>query len=324
MHYKTFQHRLKQMENLYSKTHKYRVDFLPENYYKTLTCWDCGETKNRRLFPYRKQYKDNKEKRCKKCVYQNGVKRRKGCTLSQYIHKLVKSSETRSIYNIKRGRVGCVINITDQDVIDCLERQKYKCNYTGKQLVHNGNMYDNMSIDRIDSSKGYTKDNIQMITFWANRAKTDLEETRFLDFVKHIVEYDRQQTPIIRKIHKDRISQIKQKLKICKASARKRLKMGRKECGSCTITYQDVWEIAQNQGFRCYYTGLPIDFSQTQRYLQPSIDRIDSSKGYTRDNIQITTFWANQSKAELDEPTFLKYVNEIYNNMNLIDIHNLI
>jgi uncharacterized protein YlxP (DUF503 family) len=304
---------LRQMENLYSKTHKYRVDFLPENYHKTLTCWDCGETKNRRLFPYRKQYKDNKEKRCKLCNYENSIKRRKERTLKQFIHNVVKTCEVSSTRRIKRGRVDCVFNITDQDVIDCLEKQIYKCIYTGKQLIHNGNMYDNISIDRMDSSKGYTKDNIQITTFWANRAKIDLEETRFLDFIKHTSEYDRQQTPVIRKIHKDTISQIKQKLKVCRASAKKRLKIGRNKSGICTITYEDVWKVTQDQGFRCYYTGLPIDFSQKERYLQPSIDRIDSSKGYTKDNIQITTFWANQSKADLDDTTFLKYVKDVYN-----------
>jgi hypothetical protein len=304
------------MENLYNKTHKYRVDFLPENYHKTLTCWDCGETKNRRLFPYRKQYKDNKEKRCKKCNYKNNVKRRKEYVLKQFIHNLVKYSERSSIKRIKRGRVDCVFNIIEQDVLDCLEKQKYKCVYSGKPLIHSGLTYDNMSIDRIDSSKGYTKDNIQMITFWANRAKTDLDETRFIDFIKNIAEYIREQTYTIRQINKDNISQIKQKLKICRDSTRKRLKMGRKECGNCTITYQDVWEIAQKQGFRCYYTGLPIDFTQKDRYLQPSIDRIDSSKGYTKDNIQITIFWANQSKANLDDTTFLKYVKEIYNHIH--------
>ena len=37
----------------------------------------------------------------------------------------------------------------------------------------------NFSIDRIDSSKGYTPDNVQLISTWVNRAKNNLSEKEF-------------------------------------------------------------------------------------------------------------------------------------------------
>lgn len=59
--YITFYKAIKIMEKEYERCLKYREDYYPENYNKQLTCWDCGVEKNRRLFPYRKQYKYNKE-----------------------------------------------------------------------------------------------------------------------------------------------------------------------------------------------------------------------------------------------------------------------
>ena len=38
----------------------------------------------------------------------------------------------------------------------------------------------NFSIDRIDSSKGYTPDNVQLIATWVNRAKNNLSEKDFI------------------------------------------------------------------------------------------------------------------------------------------------
>lgn len=39
---------------------------------------------------------------------------------------------------------------------------------------YEGRVNTNLSIDRIDSSKGYTKDNVQLVTMAANQMKNDL------------------------------------------------------------------------------------------------------------------------------------------------------
>lgn len=40
---------------------------------------------------------------------------------------------------------------------------------------------ENVSIDRIDSSRGYTEDNVQFISFIANILKKDMSEEEFLN-----------------------------------------------------------------------------------------------------------------------------------------------
>lgn len=47
----------------------------------------------------------------------------------------------------------------------------------------------------------------------------------------------------------------------------------------------------------CEVTGLPFSWTRyakrTIRPMAPSVDRIDSSKGYTRDNVRLVIFAAN-------------------------------
>mgnify|MGYP003127111493 CR=1 FL=1 len=48
------------------------------------------------------------------------------------------------------------------------------------------------------------------------------------------------------------------------------------------LTMENLWEVFENQKGKCALSGLPIDF----RSKTASCDRIDSSLGYVKDNIQ--------------------------------------
>lgn len=64
-----------------------------------------------------------------------------------------------------------------------------------------------------------------------------------------------------------------------------------------TITLDDIKDLYPVDG-KCPVFGFNLEFnSQGFRETSPSIDRIDSSKGYTRDNIQIISWKANRLKA---------------------------
>lgn len=184
--YITFIKASKIMEREYERCKKYRVDFLPENYDQELTCWDCGILKNRRLFPYRKQYKFNKEKRCKLCN-NSKVLRRTDTTLKQILQKCLKTSIQSAKNRSKKGREDAGVNtLTLEQLIKMYKEQKGKCKLSGETLSLQINSPYIISIDRIDSSKGYTIENIQLITKIANQAKSDLDSLTFRRLINNL------------------------------------------------------------------------------------------------------------------------------------------
>lgn len=70
--------------------------------------------------------------------------------------------------------------------------QKKKCNLTGRKLLFftcKGNNISS-SLDRIDSSKGYIKGNIQWIHKDVNKIKTDFEQKYFIELCTEIAKWN--------------------------------------------------------------------------------------------------------------------------------------
>lgn len=108
------------------------------------------------------------------------------CSYDGYMNKLYLST----IHNIKKRSKRLNINITVQDIKDLYQKQEGKCAISGKHMTcfgytqtnddkHNINKW-NTSIDRIDSKKGYNKENIQLICGIGNRMKTDMNTNQLL------------------------------------------------------------------------------------------------------------------------------------------------
>jgi hypothetical protein len=72
------------------------------------------------------------------------------------------------------------------------EKQEGRCPYTGWELIlptcQTRKTPQTASMDRIDSSKGYTKDNIQFVCVMANYAKNNFEEDCMREFCEAIYE----------------------------------------------------------------------------------------------------------------------------------------
>lgn len=86
--------------------------------------------------------------------------------------------------NLSRGMYRKLsLEIDSYDLLHQLEKQNFKCAYTGESLnVLNISKYlSNASVDRIDSTKDYTKDNIQWILKTVNKMKNAFTEKEFLN-----------------------------------------------------------------------------------------------------------------------------------------------
>jgi hypothetical protein len=91
-------------------------------------------------------------------------------------------------------------------------------------------------------------------------------------------------------------------------SARYRSKNGRYI--EFNITAKDVWDQFEKQDFKCYYSGVPISFE----YNTASVDRVNSDKGYTVDNIVLCHKHVNLMKQTTSIDGFKIWANRIANN----------
>lgn len=71
----------------------------------------------------------------------------------------------------------------------------------------------------------------------------------------------------------------------------------------------------------CAVTGIPFEFDQsrfTKSPWTPTPDRIDSSKGYTKDNAQWVCYMYNIMKSEFTSDIIVKFITTTYENLHKI------
>jgi hypothetical protein len=87
-----------------------------------------------------------------------------------------------------------------------------------------------------------------------------------------------------------------------------------------TISILDLKALFEDQLGLCYYTGKPMlrdirDISSNDDSV--SIDRVDSSKGYTKENIVLCRWVINRMKNDIPFDIFLKLISEINTKFNM-------
>tara|TARA_R100000482_G_scaffold107821_3_gene50154 strand:- start:435 stop:965 length:531 start_codon:yes stop_codon:yes gene_type:complete len=160
------------------------------------SCNSCGLTKPQKDFPINYKYKkgSNRSKResiCKTC--RNKAK-----------NKFFSKSPENYLKNLfnhlknKRGKKqGLNINITHEELVDIYHKQKGLCAISGVIMTHikDGTIKGfkghskNISLDRINPSGDYDKNNIQLVCFRVNLMKHSLNEDDLLSWIKAIYEF---------------------------------------------------------------------------------------------------------------------------------------
>ena len=143
------------------------------------------------------------------------------------------------------------------------------------------------SLDRIDSSKGYTIDNIWWIHKFANDTKWDLSLERYIYLCKllknPIVDDGNNESCLLYKRRKNYHGYGNIELSHWNSIINK----AKKRKININITIKDAWNKFLEQNGKCALTGLQLWFPQHwgERRLA-SLDRIDNKRGYTIDNVQ--------------------------------------
>lgn len=86
---------------------------------------------------------------------------------------------------------------------------------------------------------------------------------------------------------------------ICNGAERRNLKV--------SVSIEDLWELYLKQNRKCSLSGLPINFGSKKTKQTASVDRIDSKKDYSIDNIQIVHKALNRMKQEFTQTEFIEY-----------------
>lgn len=143
------------------------------------TCCNCKRTFPIEDFP-KATNKSGHRYRCKECS-QKRENELKSNNLRTYFGDLLKTSKRSA----KTRKIDCY----DLDVdflLDLYNQQNGKCAITGIPMTHiagQGIIPTNISMDRIDNSLGYTKDNVQLTCRFINHAKMNMSMEQFTDLL---------------------------------------------------------------------------------------------------------------------------------------------
>lgn len=155
---------------------------------------DCGEVFERVIT----DIVAGASKSCKACGvsrrYSDLKNRSKGNTSPAWrgTKDIPRAAFTKAGYSAKLRSVEFSVNI--EDLQKQWERQEGICPYTGRVMIFNNKtfksqkqkIYNFASLDRIDSTKGYTPENIQWVCICVNIMKNAYGHDDFINLIKEI------------------------------------------------------------------------------------------------------------------------------------------
>jgi hypothetical protein len=68
-------------------------------------------------------------------------------------------------------------------------------------------------------------------------------------------------------------------------------------------------DLKNKQNGMCYWLNIPIDFTMEDRLRKPSLDRLDNNIGYRKDNVVLTTVFANTGRRDATIEEMLKFIS---------------
>lgn len=121
---------------------------------------------------------------CKKCLLERNYKNKKENSFDYIINQCFNGIQTRvKKYNLE-------LDFTVDHLYNLYTIQKGKCAISGEQMttiVNSGRTNTNISVDKINSDKGYIKGNVQLVCVIVNVMKFNNNTTDFISWCKKII-----------------------------------------------------------------------------------------------------------------------------------------
>jgi hypothetical protein len=87
-----------------------------------------------------------------------------------------------------KQRRDCVL--TPADLFALWKIQRGRCAYSNRPMTPRSNRANTISLERIDSTKGYTRDNVVLVCDAVNRAKLDLTLPEFVAMCRDVAAHN--------------------------------------------------------------------------------------------------------------------------------------
>ena len=207
------------------------------------------------------------------------------------------------------------MDITQEYLID-LYNSNNKCYYCNIELdiIIGSKNPNQISCDRLDSSKGHLKDNIVLSCMFCNYAKNISNYTDYHNFINKL---------IFKEYQVDHDSS-----KYNNLYASNMLKSLKSQCEhdkiNCEMTLQDVKDLFTQQNGKSALTGIEMYPSKIPYYpFQPSLDRIDNNKPHTKDNLHMVCLSENMGRNSMTIEEFQDYIQQLKNINNSNQIINI-
>ena len=189
-----------------------------------------------------------------------------------------------------------------EDLFDILAEQDGKCALSGLLLQNEGPKHNPLlaSIDRIDSECGYQLGNVQLLCFWVNRMKRDFLQHDIRAVLQHAAAFQRGQAPPAEALELAALQ--RQATRLYHTTRSRSVQLERE----FDLTAAFLRQLLQQQGGRCALSGVPMQAGSRVPLhpCQVSVDRIDSGRGYTRDNVQLVALCMNLGKGNTPDEQF--------------------
>ncbi len=167
---------------------------------QTKKCFGCNEVKPLNAFGIDNHKKSGRKSRCLSCCAEKlrlwrqanpeKAKERDRSWASKNKDKIRAKNKKR--YNeisidkrikllLKTARLtNKEYNLTEEHLMGLWQKQNGLCSYTKLPLVATANQFNTVSLDRIDSNKGYLIGNVHLVCIAINRMKLNYSEELFL------------------------------------------------------------------------------------------------------------------------------------------------
>lgn len=149
------------------------------------TCFKCKQSKPLDLFFKHRQTADGFHSWCKSCCKDGNIKSRsKANSTIEGRARIFLTNARKSA--AKRGNE---FDLTVDDVVDFWRKQMGYCAYSGRLMTLEAGKLNTVSIERINSAIGYTKDNTILICQAINRMKSDFGYHDFYELCRDVARF---------------------------------------------------------------------------------------------------------------------------------------